>query len=191
MKMVIPAIPADNETNRAHAARFGQDWGPWPIAPSGSVSMSCENCHGAVLLDPDTGQLQHDLVDEGHIPLLYCLICVRQLLRIKHIAAPCSADEESLREGPKRLHEDPAYFPLHRPDRGRPGKAHLVNEPVTLSVGCGDVGSALSLRMHREPEPDRLVIEVHVPFEVIEQFAAPATGDPRSAPTGSEFNDFG
>jgi hypothetical protein len=49
-----------------------------------------------------------------------------------------------------------------------------VSEPVTLSMGCEDIRSRFSLRMHRASEPDRLVIEVHVPFELIEQF----TDDP-------------
>ncbi len=57
-----------------------------------------------------------------------------------------------------------------------------MSEPVTLSMGCEDVGSRFSLRMHRASEPDRLVIEVHVPFEMIEQFTTPTAGDPPISP---------
>jgi len=107
--MLIPAVPADDPANRAYAEQLGQNWGPWPVAPAGSAPAQCENCHGAVLLDPDTCQLRQDLAGQGHAPLLYCLICVCRLLRIKHIAAPDPADDESFRRGLKRLREDPAY----------------------------------------------------------------------------------
>ncbi len=71
MKMLIPAIPADDEANRAHAERLGQDWGPWPAPPAGSAPMRCENCQGAVMLDPETDEMRQELINREYTRLSF------------------------------------------------------------------------------------------------------------------------
>jgi hypothetical protein len=74
MKTVIPAIPADDETNRAHAARLGADPITCPPAPR-SVPGRCDMCGGAIWLDPGTRDIRRILTADRNPPTIMCLLC--------------------------------------------------------------------------------------------------------------------
>ncbi len=109
MRMLIPGLPVDDAANRAWATRLGQDWHPWPVPAAGSVPMRCENCGGAVLVDPESEGIRQDLVNGGNTPVIFCLMCCARLLRIEHITASAPARDVALQDGFKRLREDPAF----------------------------------------------------------------------------------
>jgi len=71
MRMLIPGLPVDDAANRAWATRLGQDWHLWPVPAAGSVPMRCENCGGAVLVDPESeGIRQRAKGGRGRLRLL-------------------------------------------------------------------------------------------------------------------------
>ena len=88
MKILIPVIPVDNEKNREHARRLGQEWITWPTPPPGSVQMKCENCAGAVQVDAESQTIRQALINDGVVSAVVCILCAATISR-RHESGAC------------------------------------------------------------------------------------------------------
>ena len=78
MGAVLLGIPDDDAKNREHAGHLGIELVA-PELPAGSVPGQCAHCDGALRLDPQSGQIRHQLTRAGHEPPVVCLTCAHSL----------------------------------------------------------------------------------------------------------------
>jgi hypothetical protein len=74
--MILGAVQADDEGNRAFAKFHGADGVPWPVPYKNSVPATCAGCEGAVWLGPEQDRTRKQAVEAGTPPLvILCLLC--------------------------------------------------------------------------------------------------------------------
>ncbi len=75
---VLLGIPDDDAKTREHAGHLGMELVA-PELPAGSVPGQCAHCDGTLRLDPQSGQVRHQLTRAGHEPPVVCLTCAHSL----------------------------------------------------------------------------------------------------------------